>query len=225
MALISFKVLRTVYEADDSGKLVPFFPGDWVPIGKHRARELIETGQIELTDTEEARQVLAGDLENCGIVVRGDSQVAVGICEKYSLEAVGEPIRLEFERTLIWHSHLRLLPRQVALGFVRIEKQEGYDSWEMAAMLRGHDLLASQYGDAEERGKTREAIGDDRLPVYETGALWIRRTVATEKFLEAWVKELDQDADPEHAFLRALYQNRVLLCTLPARWLSAWGTR
>jgi hypothetical protein len=225
MALVQIKAVTIINAADEHGSLKTYYPGDWLKVGKQKAIELLESGQAEIPQAAEAQRALTDDLSDCGVYLReGDvkeTKAQLGGLKLDIVESSGA-LRLPFERTLIWHGRQPLQRRQIALGFARIEDTGRYDSWEVAAMLRSGDLLALTIGDQAEQRKTREAIGDLRLPVYETSAVWVRKTAATEAMVRAWDREMQDSDCEEHAFLRALYLNRVLLCSLPAGWLARW---
>jgi len=212
--------------ADETGTLKIYHPGDWVGVSKQRAIELLESGQAEMPEQAQAQRALSQDLADCGIyVLDGSIRDAKGIMGHHDLDACeySGSLRLPWERTLIWSAARPIEPKQVALGFVRVEDTGQYASWEVAAMLRGNEMLASEIGDRSEQNKTKVAIGDLRLPVYDTAAVWVRKTEATEALIDAWDRERKESPDaPEHAFLRALYTHRVLLCSLPAGWLGRW---
>jgi len=218
-----------ILAADESGTLTTYHRGDWFKVGKQRAIELIESDQAELPEEAESQRALIEPLEDCGIYLRaGSIQDAREALEGLKLDVTeySGALRLPYERTLIWTALRPLTRKQIALGFARVEDTGTYASWEVAAMLRAGEMLASQIGEPPEQRKTQQAIGDLRLPVYDTGALWVRKTPDTEALIAAWDAELRAGSEcEEHAFLRALYQNRVLLCSLPAGWLGRWVRR
>lgn len=225
MARVHVKAVTIIIAADEHGTAKTYYPGDWVPVSKQRAVELLESGQAELPKEAQVQRALSDDLSDCGIYLRGGTihetkDVLDGL--KVDVLEYSGALRLPFERTLLWRPNQPIQRKQIALGFARIEDAGRYNSWEVAAMLRGNDMLASQIGDQSEQRKTIDAIGDLRLPVYETGAVWVRRTNETQRFIAAWDAELQESNCEEHAFLRALYRNRVLLCSLPAGWLGRW---
>lgn len=202
-----------------------YHPGDWVPVSKQRAIELLENGQAKLPEEAQAQRALKEDLGDCGIYLRGgtihDAKTALDGLDVAVTEWSGA-LRVPYARTLLWHPQQPLQRRQIALGFARVEDIGRYASWEAAAMLRSNELLASQVCDAAEQHKTEQAIGDLRLPVYESSAVWVRKTTATEAFVAAWEAERTESDCDEHCLLRALYRHRVLLCSLPAGWLGKW---
>lgn len=226
MARVMVRAITIIRAADESGSLKTYHPGDWVAVGKQRAIELLENGQAELPEEVAGQRALTDDLTDCGIYLRGgsmhDARQALSGLDVGVTEWSGA-LRLPYERTLLWLPPRTLERRQIALGFARVEDTGVYASWEVAAMLRANELLASQIGDKAERHKTQRAVGDLRLPVYDTTAIWVRKTAATERLIAAWNEERAESEDDEHSFLRALYRNRVLLCSLPAGWLGKWA--
>ncbi|NIQ89319.1 MAG: hypothetical protein GWN93_09700 [Deltaproteobacteria bacterium] len=215
--------LTTGYNIDKHGKQVRMSPGDWIQVGKQEARRLINAGQAEIPGTAEAVKIVAGTFEDCGIVVRGGSIKTVKQeFAKHEIEIVGGKPRIPFKRTLILHGRFAMNDKMMAMGFGRIEKPKGWDAWEVAAMLKLPDLLAQSVGNEQDQAKTRNVIGDLRLPVYETGAVWVRQTDKAQAFIKAWATQLDNGGSEEHAFIRALYTHDVLMCTLPYGWLGRW---
>lgn len=225
MAKVYVLAKSVLHVPDKHGRMRTFHPGDWVAVGKHQAREWLETGQAALPDLEQEREITTGALGDCGILVRhGYSEQAQPLAEKHELAIKEGNIRLPFKRTLLWNPALELTPAQANLGFSRIAKDGDYTGWEMAAMLKGNRMLVSQYGNDNDRKQTQEIVGDLRLPVYETSALWVRRTQNTERIIQAWKDAVGAGIDEVHAFLQTVYTNPVLLCTLPHRWLEQWIT-
>jgi len=225
MAKVYVRAVTIIMAANEHGTLTTYHPDDWVPVSKQRARELLETGQAELPEEEQIQRALTEDLGDCGIYLRDgtirDAQAALDGLKVGVTEWSGA-LRLPYPRTLIWLKCQPLERKQIALGFARIEDTGRYAAWEVAAMLRSNELLASQMGDQAEQRRTREVIGDLRIPVYESSAVWVRKTPDTEDFITAWEAERQGSECDELAFLRALYRHRVLLCSLPAGWLGRW---
>jgi hypothetical protein len=215
-----------IRERDQHGKVVTFHPGDWFGIkNRNRARMLIESGQATLPGAQEAQKAIVGELDDCGIVVRnGDPKMATHIRLKHpEISAISDGLELAFARTLLWTPSLPMTVARAVLGFCRIEDDSSYANWEAAAMLRGHNLLARGFGSKEDQAGTKALFGDLRLPIYETQAVWIRKTRRTEQFVESWREEVEGGCGDEHAFLRALFAHKIILCTLPQGWLARWA--
>ena len=126
---------------------------------------------------------------------------------------------LPYPSTLIWTPGVQVSPGAVWRGFARLhDTRDMGEPWEILAVLIAGEKLARDVGSATERKKTEAAVGDLRLPVYDTGVLWVRKTPVTERLVARWGVEVEGGADESHAFLRALYGERAMLCTLPAGW-------
>jgi len=225
VAKVYVQAVTLIMAADEHGSLTTYHPGDWVPVPKQRAIELLETGQAVMPKETQAQRALIEDLSDCGIYlldgsIRDVQEALDGL--KVDVTEWSGALRLPYDRTLIWHPRQPLERKQIALGFARVEDTGQYVSWEIAAMLRSNELLASQIGDQAEQRRTREAIGDLRIPVYESSAVWVRKTHDTEDLIAAWQTEMSDSESDALAFLRALYRHRVLLCSLPAGWLGRW---
>lgn len=225
MAKVKLQAVSSVFARDASNKMTRYHPGDWFEVGKHRARELIESGQARMLDVQEARDFVAGDMENCGVLVLGGRKnQAHAITAKYPQVEIenGQEIVLPFGRTMLWLPAYPMRPERAALGFARVEGEGKLPRWEAAAMLRQNEILAKNVGNDADKKGTLDLLGTLMLPVYETSAVWVRKTRATEKMVQTWNEWVQEDVSMEHAFLRALYKNRVMLCTLPAAWLATW---
>lgn len=172
-------------------------------------------GTVEIPELHRRAEVQ--DLDRCGVVVRADEMpdVAFGMLR----HALGE-LALPYDYTILWEPSLPITIQALEMGLMRLSGAElaSEDSWEALATLISLSTLAGDVGSPEEQEKTKEAIGDLRLPVYDTRLLWIRKTPATEGLIEAWAAELAEGADEQHAFLRALYASRIMMCTLPPGW-------
>jgi len=167
------------------------------------------------------RRAKALELEKCGVVVRGDVMPLKNAFGVLRYQA-GEP-GLPYPYTAIWNPSLAVPLRGIEAGFVRLMSAELYpggDTWEAVMPLVSLKAQAGDVGSPEERAKTEEAVGTLRLPVYDTRLLWVRKTPATEKLVEMWATELAAGADEQHAFLRALYASRIMICTVPPNWQS-----
>jgi hypothetical protein len=205
----------------ESGKRIPYYPGDWVKVSRQTAQQWIAAGEACIPGLDNA-EAIAGNIEDCGILMRGDVRKADHVRKRYPKLAgvTSGKIRLPFRRTLIWDpERVTLAPEQALVGFAQIDRaRPEYAAWEMAIMLLGP--LAKTFGDKEEREKTRKVIGTLDVPVYNSACFWVRKTGATERFISAWVEELEGKADERHAFLRALFRTSVIWCNLPLGWVD-----
>jgi hypothetical protein len=214
--------LLTIKHISVAGKLRPFYPGDWVRVGRQTARAWIAAGEADYPGLDKVEAIM-GKCKDCGVLVRGDKKAATHILHKYKQIKItgGRLPSLPFGRTLLWNPELKLTAAQAAVGFSRVESTgAGYDAWEVAAMLLSDRALAAHYGPKEEKQKTEAVVGDLRIPVYDTRAVWMRKTDTTRRLIKAWAAEIEAGANEAHAFLRALYSHPVLVCTLPAGWVG-----
>lgn len=202
-----------------TGAYVTYQPGDWFEVKNQELRQLLERGMIDTTP-----QVIRAeyDFSDALLLVRdGDAKHAPRGLGEYGIRVVEtHALTLDAERVVFYKPGARGTALTIALGLARLEARPQELNWEMVAMLRDHRLLARDVGTQGERDRTLTVVGDLRLPVYDAGVVWVRRTPATEEVIQLWQEELDAGADETHAFLRAIYTRRVLLCTLPANWIG-----
>jgi hypothetical protein len=219
MAAHWVKALKTVIRHDLTGAYRTYQPGDWFQAHNQEMLDLLARGLVE-TNTLTLKQNFAGcDL---GVVARGGTPTA-GMFAGYGLGTIeSDAFDLPWERTALWDVRLPMTAEAIALGLIRVDGREEAPAWEMAAMLAGHTQLARDIGSDEEQARTLAVLGDLRLPVYETGILWVRRTEATEEVIQLWRAEVEAGAEERHAFLRTIYTRRLLLNTLPADWIGQW---
>lgn len=200
------------------GQLTTRYPGDFVEVSRATAMNWVQEGSARLTgpdagDPKLVAEVLAGD---CGVLMRGTEEDAaklnLGLCRQH-LEVVCGPLELPFERTLIVTPAAKPDPWQILLGFQRTET-----GWELAARLRSVEALLSDFGSEADKQGTQELIGDLRLPVYLTQALWVRRVPETELLVKQFSEYLTAKVSEEHSFIRALYTSKVRIYTFPSNW-------
>jgi len=218
---------KTVLRYEEQGRRVTKMPGEWAEVGKHLARSWLDHGQAEIPKPDTRAEVQSYD--RCGVRVRvpigpNDARSPVDTSTFGDLAdelafTYGEPA-VPYDYTVIWKPPSPVVEQAVRVGLTRLHSFEDTDAepWEMLAMLASELRWAESFGSEEERAKTEETIGDLRLPVYDTDLLFVRRTKGTEAVVARWADELREGADERHAFLRALYAERVLMCTLGTDW-------
>lgn len=163
------------------------------------------------------RALSAQQVAHCGVLVWGKQGQTLPAFDK--LPVTYGQLSLPYVCTLIWTPGMKVGREAVMKGFTRLlSSQDTNHAWEMLAMLVDRNLLASAAGSEGERARTLKEVGDLRLPVYDVRLLWIRRTAATQRLITRWAGEVNTGANERHAFLRALYKERAMLCTLPAGW-------
>lgn len=197
-----------------AGKRKVLQPGDWLQVAADEALRLVATGQA-LTAASELQRTF--DFTQTGLLFWGGAPVAAPDDLALTARSADFPA-LPWDYTLL--ATRPTASMTAALGFLHLKATCGGTAWELAAQLLPDLPLASARGPETARAATLAALGDLRLPVYDTGLLWVRRTPATLDLVAAWTAELQAGADAEHAFLRVLYTRRVLLKTLPPAWVG-----
>jgi hypothetical protein len=91
----------------------------------------------------------------------------------------------------------------------------------MAAPLLSKKTVAGEIGDKKDQHETRELIGSLRLPVYDPRVVWARKNDATEKTILEYRESVNQGVNRFHAFLRSIFNQRVLICTMPENWSAS----
>jgi hypothetical protein len=203
-----------------AGIQTTYHRGDWINVGKQTALSWLADGTAEIPGPDPTKMEVVKELigPGCGVRVLGKGagpwpSQGFGNCLKALKFSVGA-LALPYPYTMIWTPTVRITPQQVLIGFSQIVSREGKLSWEMVARLAGHHL-ARDVGTKEEQAKTKVLIGDLRIPVYDTGVLWVRKTVKTESLIRRWARAIAAGENEAHSFLRALYVEGILLCTLP----------
>jgi hypothetical protein len=147
-----------------------------------------------------------------GVVLRADDEEARQWAARHRLPVeIQAAYDLPWERTLFLDSQVGrvswgLLPR----GFDFLAR------WEAAAPVWSYETLAADVATGPERERTQALVGDLRVPLYETGLLFVRDCEGGRALLKAWQAE---DGEPRLAFLRALYRVKPLFLALPRSWL------
>lgn len=127
------------------------------------------------------------------------------------------PVKVQAGYDLPWERTLFLDPAIGRVPWDQVPKGFGFlDTWEAAAPIWSYETLAADVAAGAERERTEALIGDLRVPLYETGLLFVRDCEGGRALLKAWQAE---GAEPRLAFLRALYQVKPLFLALPRSWL------
>lgn len=216
-----------IVNAGESPTGKPLHPGDWVEVKNQQTlQRWIANGKAEAPHWLKAEAATAIFSDNCGVIVRASKDTKVSMVAFAEYESALDIIKstklhLPFKHNLIWSPSFPLTKPQMIIGYSLIAAgRGGYDAWDMAAMLTSQTALANTVGAPDERAKTRQVIGDNRLPVYDTRAIWVKRTKRTTAIIDAMQAEVEDGADERHAFLRAVYGMPIKLCTLPPKWLA-----
>ena len=224
MPKVHVQLLTGQFIPNKNNKLEAFQPGDWVKVGKHKAREWLCTGQATLPDIKQADAIIAGDVEDAGVCAIGTNDGTQVLTDRYELRVTVSDIpALPYERTLIWNPiKFPLDRRQAVMGLTLLESEDGYDAWDLAAMLATSNPMAMHIGSPDERKRLKAVVGDLRVPVYETNALWVRRSAASRTFIAEWVRVLKDGINERLAFIEAWYKAQPSIYTLEAGWLHPW---
>jgi hypothetical protein len=214
------QALVTLTRYDDSGAFKKYLPGDWFEARNQEVLALRAAAKIA-----DVLEVLGHDFnfKQCGILWRNDAVFRYTDLDRFGVaQEAAAHLSLPWQYTLLALPDARITAQNAALGFLRVEDEgDAWNAWEMAACLQSGLPLAAACGSQKERDKTLAAIGDLRIPLYETGMVWVRRTSATLDLVSAWDAELQHGADEAHAFVRALYTRRIRMCTLAPDWVGA----
>lgn len=210
--------LRAIKNLRDKGISKTYHPGDSVQVGRQAAMEWILDGSaVDPFGQMGPPLETTGEIDpNYGVRIRcNEGQMSMealaGLKERVEI-SYGPPA-VPYQFTFIWRPDKVISPQLMNYGFLRI-----MESWEMAACLISSKKMARNFGLEEEQRETDKVIGDLRLPVYESRMIWARQGTAAEAVIEDWARQLEEGADEYHAFLRALYTKRAMLCTMPYDW-------
>jgi hypothetical protein len=209
---------RAITRHSLEGGYLTFQPGDWFECRNQELLELTQAGLVRTTADVLRVEFVGGD---AGVLALPGA-VPPSTLGAYGLAMQkGDVLALPWKRTLIMDKGVGCTAETVALGMMRLAP-DSYPAWEMVAKLASFTRTLASVGTEDEKARTLEALGDLRLPVYDTRLLWVRRTPATEEVIRLWRAEVEQGHDPQHAFLRVVYRNPVALNTLPADWVGSW---
>lgn len=206
------------------GQSRTYYPGDTVEVGRQAAEQWILDGSAE-DPYGTVGQVDLDNADDYGIVVWADPDTTQYVLPQGVNSQFGEP-SVPYKYTLILRPSKPITRQLINYGWLRIsENNPDTEPWEMAAGLVDLETTAETVGDAEMQEQTEKMVGDLRVPVYDTSRIWIRKTYATEKFLGAFLNQLQKREEYgadyiAHCFLRALYTTNPALCTLPFDWTS-----
>ena len=207
--------LRVPKNVTRKGKIHRYQAGEWLQVGRQIAETWISAREAFSTD-EILTEVPS---ESAGLVIRNSQTVtfalASEIVQKLKLEShiTEDWETLRYAEMCIWKPGANLRPDLVAVGFELLKK------WHIAVPLCPEGVLAINTGPDAEREKTTAIIGDGRVPLRDTRLIFVRRCAPIRAMWDQMHAEIAQGADERHAFLRALYQHKPLVCDLPPVWV------
>ncbi len=203
--------LLTPQHLDAEGVARTYYPGDWVNVGRATAVDWINNGKARAV----ASSLLTPE-DGVGVVFTApppahylDRLGALG-----RLPHTVAPVSAHYERTLLLTPPALVPAPLVGAGFEFIRR------WEVAAPLCAGYSTAANLPDAtdQDRWLTEQVCRDLRIPVYDTRALFLRKTPTVEALLTDWQAECAEGRHPALAFLRALYRVKPLILALPPSW-------
>lgn len=220
-------VLNTIKRVRERGRLVTYHPGDSIEVGKQTAQEWILDGSAydpygQVIQDKYTTSVASKD-KQYGVRVVGSEDNLVGgalggLIDNLQV-SYGEP-ECTYPYTFIWGPTKAVSMQLLNYGWLRISEDNPIEErWEMAAMLVGIDkTLEGVPADDQTKQESLKVIGDLNVPVYEPRALWCRKTAKVDALLRDFSALLQLGVQPHHAFMRALYQHSLGICTLPKDW-------
>lgn len=199
--------LRSAKHIDQNGRTQTFFPGDWVEVGKQTALRWIADGEARVSVAE---SIPVPEGCGAGVLRKLDQENAdpfTGIVMPWkSVDTPG----LYYERTLLWDALVPLRLELLGTGFALLER------WDVAIPLLDYSTLAADLGTPEEREALTRIAHDLRVLVYDPRIVFIRRSEASSRFIDAW-NELS-GGDERLNVLQALYVTRPTILALPPSW-------
>jgi len=213
------KAIVPLTRYDIEGAFRAYQPGDWFEVHNQEMLELLARRAVNTT-----AQVIKAEfkLKDAGVLLLPGAQAPSDIEDTGVEVKHADTIELPWSLTAVLDKGALTTTTSTLLGLMRIDCDDDYPAWEMAAILESATELARDVGTVQEKERTLAIVGDLRVPIYNPSMVWIRRTTETENVIQLWNAEKAQGTERHHAFLRAIYQHGVMLCTLPANWIGEW---
>ena len=193
-----------------NGKRVVYHRGDFVQVGNQTALHWIAEGSARSLTADISEYVPDGD--SLGVYLIAHPEVGRKILKDSSIQIDhGEP-RIPWDFTFLWNPDAPLRPELLPVGFSLLE------TWEFACPLLPYEQLACTIGSQDEQDKTKDLIGDLRIPLYDPRMMFTRKTETTEWIISNWQTAIGNGHNTHHALLRAIYVAKPLLLALPPTW-------
>lgn len=220
--MIQVQLLRPTQHLEN-GKVRNYFRGDFLEVSAVTAQEWISKKIAMLPEGATFADLDDTQWSDVAVVVEGEDRALVKRLGIKALVITGDleilqAALLDYERVLFWSK--RLVPRlpdlgQFVQGFKAIER------WEVATPQR-FSVLAQDVGSEDARARTAELVGDLRVPLYEPGLMFVRRSTASKDLLSAWANErqgVESADDDRLAFYRAVWLVKPTIASFPESWV------
>jgi len=221
MGKVWVRLLTSKTLPDEHNHMQSYVPGEWVEVKKQTALLWVSNGQAEILRSDIRTKVVS--LESCGVVIiGGDAEAGKElIVSRYGdqLGIQSGPLSMPYPQTLLWDTGTPLRTELMMVGFHRLTS-----GWQVAAPIWRYRKLANGIGTPEEQEATRAVIHDLRVPVYDTGLVYVRRCPQTQALIDQWLVEREAGENDKLAFMRALYKTKPIICALPVTWIAGEGT-
>lgn len=209
--------LSSIQHVSIRGKQRTYRSGDCVDVGKQQALRWIADGLALPVNPDRTGGFFP---PGSGIVIWGGDDDSVGALEPIAphvkIEHAEQP-RLSFSQTVIWNTRANLRVSLLPVGLNTLKP------WQLAVPLWDYDTLAADVSDQRDRARTKSVIRDLRVPLYNVGLMFWRRSPDTERLMSLWLDEMSDGGDARLAFLRALYTVKPFILPLPITWTSTGG--
>lgn len=194
------------------GKQVPYRKGDFVQVGNQTALRWILEGSARALTANIADFAPAGD--GIGVLLTNHPEVG-----RHTLKDASFPIEdgdpsIPWGCTFLWDPDAPLRAELLSIGFGLL------NTWEFACPLLPYERLASKIGSPDDQHKTKELIGDLRVPLYDPRIIFTRKTDLTDQLVQHWWTSVQSGTNTHHALLRAIYQAKPLVLALPPTWAN-----
>jgi len=193
-----------------NGKRITYHKGDFVQVGNQTALHWIAEGSARSLTTDISEYV--PDNESSGVYLIAHPEVGREQLKEANIQIDHGRPQLPWGCTFLWNPDAPLRPELLAVGFNLLE------TWEFACPLLPYEQLANTIGSPDEQAKTKDLIGDLRIPMYDPRMMFVRKTKSTEWIIEQWQLSVERGENEHHALLRALYIEKPLLLALPPTW-------
>lgn len=214
---IQLKIAKTIQDRGESRR---YQAGDYVNVGKQTALLWLSQNEAIMPGVNYMQETGLSDGAGAVIIgqeIDGPHPGRAALTDKNTpiIDTIVSPdYTLQFDKTLFWDGLVPMRKELIPIGLSML------DTWQIAIPLHSYSEMASQVGDEAERAITAKIIPDLRVPLYETGLMYVKKCSDTVRLFAAWRRELERgsSADGRLAFLRALYQTPLLVLALPVSW-------